>query len=196
MENNKQLGPQYQMQHPPPVHYNDGSEAAAQLSLNWLFQSLNSGQITWQQKGLHLSVGVLHGVSSSPELSQETWWMWFKPPWKTSATAKNASVMWSGETLCKLSMCALQMEGGLPKMCQAVGGYVMFLICAFRSMCEFSTCRAPSVLDSSFPSWRDTPLPSFCVWTPLPRRQRMTTSCLGLFISDWLYRVTNQQWYL
>lgn len=49
-------------------------------------------------------------------------------------------------------------------------------------------------LDESQPpfslSLHKRPLFHLCVWTQLPRRRwRMTTSCLGLFISDWLRHV-------
>lgn len=119
------------MQHLLPMHDNNGSEAATQLSLNWLFQSLNSGQITWQQKPLRLSVGVPRGASG---LSRECDGCDFRPPGKPLQPLKTplfASVIWSGRTLCKSSLCASkQMDEGLPKMCQAVGVYSDGGVCA------------------------------------------------------------------
>lgn len=180
------------------MRYNNGSEAAMQWSLNWLFQSLNSGQITWHQKlsVSRLSVGELHGVSSSPELGQECDGC-DSGHWENLCNlcvSSDQTLIWSVETLVinvrfiwkeASSKCAGQL------VCFWAGSHVLetslFLICAFLSTCEFSTCRAPSVLHVSSPvegpriHWMSVHrliLTSIIssVWTLLLRWRHMTTS--------------------
>ena len=187
-----------------------------------LSKSLVSGPITWQQK-LHLSVGVLVQLLIESRAQPEC----------------NGCVSGHRENLCIRSErrpSCLSLDQGehyascrrvlqnrwkmvYPKCARQLVFIVamtrvletgLFLICAFLSTCEFSTCRALSVPDLFFPvdgqqqhrtqgpdspafiHWMShsfhslvlTPCLHLCVWTLLLRRQRMTTSCLGLFISD------------
>lgn len=144
------------------MRYDNGSEAAMQRSLNWLFQSLNSGQITWLQKLSvnRLSVGELHSVSSSPELGQECEGC-DSGHWENLCNlcvSSDQTLIWSGDTLVinvrfrwreVYSKCAGQL------VVFVAGSRVLetslFLICAFLSTCEFWTRRAPSVLHLSSP---------------------------------------------
>ncbi len=156
--------------------------------------------------------------------------MGFRPPGKPLHPLKTP--LWrlsfhQGELLCKLSLCAPNRWMKVYPKCARWLVFIetaacvlessLFLICAFLSTCEFSTCRALSVLDlfvpedgqqqqhtqsrsspafihwmsQSFHCFVITPCFHLCVWTLLLRRQRMTTSCLGLFISDWLYHISS-----
>lgn len=145
------------MQHLLPMHDDNGSEAATQLSLNWLFQSLNPGQITWQQKRLRLSVGVPRSASG---LSRECDGCDFGPPGKPLQPLKRLCSRLSfdqGEHYashhCALRnrwmkvypKCARQLVFIATAAC--VLETSLFLICAFLSTCEFLTCRALSVPD-------------------------------------------------
>lgn len=180
------------------MRYNNGSEAAMQRSLNGLFQSLNSGQITWRRKLSinRLSVGELRIAPSGPELGQERDGCdsGHRENLCNLCVSSDQTLIWSGETLVisvrfrqkeVYSKCAGQLavfvagsragNSSVLDLCLFINMWVLDMPCTVCPTLVLSSGRAPRSLDERPSSYPNTHY-HVSVWTLLLRRRRMTTS--------------------